>query len=226
MKLLVLDVEGTLFEAGVRLPGTDIDSTIWQAIAHSLGSEAIAEETATHGRWEAGKYKNYLAWMEDTIDIHRRHGLSEGRFRSLIASAIYNQGVADVLPRIDRNKYEIILVSGGFRELAARVQRDFLVKHAFAACEYFFGDDGLLHSWNLLPCDFAGKLDFVQLMLREYGLDEKQWLFVGDGKNDVRIAEKAPYAIGYRPHPELKRVCRTSIQNFAELPHLLAEQPN
>jgi phosphoserine phosphatase len=217
VKLLVLDVEGTLFEAGIRLPGADLDSTIWQAIAHSLGGDAIAAEIATHQRWERGEYANYMAWMEDTIAIHRRYGLSEDRFRGLIAAATYNPGVADVLPRIDRSKYEIVLISGGFRELAARVQRDFSVKHAFAACEYLFGDDGLLCSWNLLPCDFAGKLDFVQLMLREYGLDERQWVFLGDGKNDVQIAERAPYAIGYRPHPALERACRASIMDFGEL---------
>jgi len=223
VRLLVLDVEGTLFEARIRLPGTDINSTIWQAIAHSLGDDAIAEEVATHKRWEAGDYANYMQWMEDTIAIHRRYGLSEGQFRSLIASATYNPGVADVLPRIDRRKYEIVLISGGFRELAARVQRDFLVKHAFAACEYLFGDDGLLRSWNLLPCDFAGKLDFVQLMLREYRLDEGRWVFVGDGKNDVQIAERAPYAIGYRPHADLEKVCRTSIRDFGELLRHLEE---
>jgi hypothetical protein len=80
MKLLVLDVEGTLFDSGIRLPGTDISSTIWQAIAHSLGEAAIAEEVATHQRWEAGHYANYMAWMEDTISIHRRFGLTASIF--------------------------------------------------------------------------------------------------------------------------------------------------
>jgi phosphoserine phosphatase len=77
------------------------------------------------------------------IRSHREH------ISNLIASATYNPGVADVLPSIDRSKYEIVLISGGFRELAARVQRDFVIKHAFAACEYLFGDSGLLLSWNL-----------------------------------------------------------------------------
>jgi len=59
MKLLVLDVEGTLFRAQVRLPGTTIDSTIWQGIANALGPDAIREEVATHKKWASGGYSSY-----------------------------------------------------------------------------------------------------------------------------------------------------------------------
>lgn len=217
MKLLVMDVEGTLFQTKLKIPGTSLDSTIWQSIANALGPDAEREEVETHERWERGEYKSYLTWMEETILIHRKFGLREPQFRGLIEAAEYNPGVIDTLPRIDRSKFEIVLISGGFRELAARVQRDFEVKHAFAACEYFFGADSTLTAWNLLPCDFAGKLDFVNLMLREYGLTETQWVFVGDGRNDVPIAKSAPLAIGYSAHPDLRRVCASTIKDFADL---------
>ena len=72
MKLLVLDVEGTLFKTSVRLPGTTIDSTIWQGIANALGADAIEAEIQTHRNWHEGKYKSYLDWMADTITIHQR----------------------------------------------------------------------------------------------------------------------------------------------------------
>ena len=67
MKLLVFDVEGTLFETKTRLPGTSITSTIWQAIAYALGPDAVNEEVNTHSRWTNGEYKSYLDWMRDTI---------------------------------------------------------------------------------------------------------------------------------------------------------------
>jgi hypothetical protein len=60
MRLLVVDVEGTLFKTSIKLPGTSIDSTIWQSIAQALGSQAVKEEVATHRKWELGEYKNYL----------------------------------------------------------------------------------------------------------------------------------------------------------------------
>lgn len=217
MKLLVFDVEGTLFETAIKLPGTSIDSTIWQSIANALGQDAVREEIETHRKWEKSEYRSYIAWMEDTIAIHKKYSLTEACFRQLIVAAKYNPGVSEVLQRIDRTQYEIMLVSGGFQELAERPQKDFSIKHAFAACEYFFGIDGFLKGYNLLPCDFAGKIHFIQLMLREYGLSANDWIFVGDGVNDVPIAREAPVSVGYRPHPGLRRVVTYAIEEFKEL---------
>lgn len=217
MRLLVLDVEGTIFRTDVRLPGTSIDSTIWQAIAQALGPEAVREEVETHKRWEAGHYRSYLEWMKDTISIHRRYALSHDLFHHLILSAQYNPHVVETLLQIDRSRYELLLISGGFRELAARAQRDLKIPHAFAACEYLFAPDGTLQAYNLLPCDFMGKINFIRLMLQEYGLSSTDWLFVGDGPNDVPIARDAPVSLGYRAHPELRKVVTYQIEHFHQL---------
>jgi phosphoserine phosphatase len=223
LKLLVFDVEGTLFQTKIRLPGTSIDSTIWQAIADALGPEAVSAEVATHQRWHRGEYRSYLDWMKDTIRIHQQFGLTEDLFQRLISAAEYNIGVPEALGSIDRSKYEMLLISGGFRELAARVQADFAIRHAFAACEYMFEPDGKLTGFNLLPCDFAGKLDFIRLMLREYGLGEEDWIFVGDGLNDVPIAKAAPASIAYRGHAELRAVAKYTLHSFGTLNGILAE---
>jgi len=222
MKLLVLDVEGTLFKTSVRLPGTQIDSTIWQAIANALGPDAIAAEVETHRRWHSREYHTYLDWVSDTISIHQRYGLKAKMFKELIMSAEYNENVHESLGSVDRSSYEPVLVSGGFRELAARAQVDLGIKHAFAACEYFFDDAELLRGYNLLPCDFEGKLDFIQLMLREYRLSDREWLFVGDGLNDVPIAKLAPFSVAYRGHPALREVATVCIDDFRELTAILA----
>ena len=186
-------------------------------IAHRLGEGAIREEVATHERWGRKEYRNYLEWMKDTILIHQKYGLTGAMFHELIDSAQYCPGVSDVFGAIDRTRFEPVLISGGFRELAARAQWDFGINHAFAACEYFFGADDLLRSFNLLPCDFRGKIDFIQLMLREYGLGERDWVFVGDGLNDVPIAQTAPFSVGYRPHAGLRAVVTHAIEDFREL---------
>ncbi len=222
MKLLVLDIEGTIFRTSVRLPGTSIDSTIWQSIAFHLGPDAVREEVETHNRWRNCEYRSYLDWMKDTILIHKRFGLKAELFNSLIESAEYNDGVAQTLTQIDRNRFEIVLISGGFRELAARVQVDFKISHAFAACEYIFDTAGFLDAFNLLPCDFEGKLNFVRLMLKEYQLSERDWLFVGDGANDAAIAQAAPISVAYAAHPELRAVSTHQIEQFSDLVKILA----
>lgn len=221
MKLIVFDVEGTIFEAKNRLKGTSIDSTIWQGIAHALGRSAIEEEVNTHKKWENGEYENYIDWMKETIAIHIKYGLTKSTFYKLITSAKYNPKVPETIAQIDRSRYELILISGGFRELAARAQRDLKIPHAFAACEYFFGNHNRIEYFNLLPCDFRGKIDFIELMLKEYGLKNNDWIFVGDGKNDVVIAQHSMFSIGYRAHPELRKVATRNIENFHDLIDLL-----
>ena len=219
MKLLVFDVEGTLFQTKIRLPGALIDSTIWQSIAYALGPDAVKEEVATHERWQAKGYNSYIEWMKDTITIHRKHGLTKQIFHTIIDAAEYNPGVFEAFHSIDRSQFEPVLVSGGFRELATRAQRDLRVLHAFAACEYLFapGETGRLEWYNLLPCDFEGKLDFIFLLLREYGLRREDWIFVGDGKNDVPIAKQAPLSIGYCPHPALAQVVTHCVNQFTDV---------
>ena len=219
--LLVLDVEGTIFELGVRLPGAGYDSTVWQAIARALGESAEREEVETQQRWSTGGFRTYVQWMIATIDIHRRYGLKQRTFEAVIEQARYQAHAIEIVRSIDRRRFEPVLVSGGFRELARRAQADCGVRHAFAACEYIFNSDGDLDGYNLLPCDFEGKLDFVSLLLREYGLGDDDWLFVGDGANDVPIAEAAPFAIGFQPHPDLERVVDVSISRFRDLPAIL-----
>ena len=224
MKLLVFDVEGTLFKTSVRLPGTTIDSTIWQGIANALGAEAIEAEVQTHKNWHAGKYKSYLDWMADTIKIHQRHGLSESLFYSLINAAEYNPGVPETLRALRHNEYEAVLISGGFRELAKRAQIDFGIRHAFAACEYLFDGRGQLSGFNLLPCDFQGKIDFIKLMLREYGLADSDWIFVGDGVNDVPIAQSAPLSVAYGGNAALGAVATSWIDDFRDLVTVLHDR--
>ncbi len=221
MKLIALDVEGTIFKTRIRLPGTTIDSTIWQSLADSLGDKAVEEEIATHSNWSEGKYRTYIEWMQDTISIHRRHGLTQQVFQTVINSAEYNDGATDVLRSLVDAGHTLVLVTGGFKELAARAQRDTGIIHAFAACEYMFNRQGTLEGYNLLPCDFHGKLDFISLMLKECGAEGSDWVFIGDGANDVPIAEAAPISIGYRPHEVLKPAVTHVVHSFDEIPSLL-----
>lgn len=64
--------------------------------------------------------------------------------------------------------------------------------------------------WSIL-------LDNRQIVLRKYGLNENDWIFIGDGINDVSIAEYAPLSIGINPVSELAKVVDYSYKDFNEL---------
>ena len=124
MKLLVCDVEGTIFKAEYKTEGTEYASTMWQPLARCLGDAAIEEEKESERKFHNGEYKNYAEWVEATIKIHKKYGLKRDDFYSLVNGAEYNEGVIEFFSKLDRRKYIPVLISGGFEELIGRAMRD------------------------------------------------------------------------------------------------------
>ena len=225
MRLLVMDVEGTLFRATMQIDGTEYPSTMWQPIARMLGDAAIDEEKATHEKWERKEYSNYLEWVKATIEIHRKYSLREDTFVHLIEQAEYNPGVEEFFNQLNRNEWIPVLISGGFQNLIRRAQNELDIDYGFGACEYYFDKDGYLEHYNLHASDFNGKIKCLDTILSELNLNKKtDWVFVGDGRNDAPIARQAPKAFGINPHPELKAVDGLiEINSFMDLVPYLEE---
>ena len=218
MKLFVCDVEGTIFQAKYKIEGTDYSSTMWQPIAYKLGDDAVREEHESHQKWDNKEYENYLEWVKATILIHQKYDLKKDAFFELVNNAMYNEGVVEFFNNIDRNEYIPVLISGGFQELIDRAKRELGIEYGIGACEYIWGDDGRLVDWKLRQSDFGDKYSFLSDIFLEHSLNETQdWVFVGDGKNDVDIASRAPIAFAINPHVELASVTPFTIDSFMEI---------
>ena len=230
-KLLVLDVEGTIFQALHPIDETEYASTMWQSLAHSLGEEGCRREFELEKKWESGKYKNYLEWIGETYTwIHKDLGLKKETFNRLIFEAEYIPGVKEFFHTLDRKIYIPVLISGGFQELVVRAQKDLKIEHGHGACEYFFdSEDGYLVSLSVTPCDFEGKYEYIKVLFSNYNLNPNtDWIFVGDGKNDLDIAKRAPISIAINGHEELKKAVRfkfddngNSINNFFQIKKII-----
>lgn len=171
MKLLVMDVEGTLFKATMKIDGTDYPSTMWQPIAYALGEAAMEEDRRSHEKWDNLEYKNYMEWVKATIDIHKKYSLRKETFDSLIQKAEYSEGVVEFFNRLNRTEWVPVLISGGFQNLIRRAQNELDIEYGFGACEYHFDDYGYLESYNLQPSDFDGKTKFIDNLIREFKLN-------------------------------------------------------
>jgi phosphoserine phosphatase len=206
-RFLVMDVEGTIFKATFKLHGVDYKSTLWQPIARELGDAAMDEENEMAQKYEKGEYASYLDWVKATIDMHKRYSLKKKVFDNLIDSAEYNTGVEEFFENLNRNEWIPVLISGGFQNLIRRAENELDIEYGFGACEYYFDDHGYLVSHNIQPCDFEGKIKFLDTLLSDFKMNKKtDWVFVGDGKNDIPIAKAAPKAFGINPHDDLKKV--------------------
>jgi len=210
IKLAFFDMEGTIFRKAVKST-QGIPSSAWTLLAQHLGEDALQEEEESKGRWNRNEYRNYMEWVADTICIHQKYGLKRDFFERVIYSVEYHPGVEEVFEQIREQEIVTVLISGGFKAQADKAQKDLRIDHSFAACEYFWDDQGNLVHWNIQPWDFEGKLDIMRIMVQQYGLQFEQCAFVGDGKNDVTLAREVGLAIAFNGAQELQDVCTYSI---------------
>lgn len=211
IKLIFFDMEGTIFQKASKVGKGKIAPSAWTKLAEHLGPKALEEEDWTKEKWNNNEYAGYVEWMEDTIRVHKKYGLKKDFFDKVMQSIKYHPGVKETFRTLKKKGFRTALISGGFKAQADRALKDLKIDHAFAACEYLWDEKGNLVHWNLLPCDYEGKLDFMKLIMKEHGLKKSECAFVGDGKNDNPFAKAVRLSIAFNGAPELQKVCTHSI---------------
>lgn len=211
-KIAFFDMEGTLLKKDHHLDNGKVAPSAWTVIAAALGEDCLMEEEASKEKWLAGEYDSYLHWMRDSIAIHKKYGLRESVYTELVANSEIMPGAERLTNRLKQDGFHTVVITGGFKALADKVQVALKLDHAMAGCEYFFGSDGELEHWNLLPSDEEGKVDFMELMLSEYKAKAEHCIFVGDGKNDVHLAKTVGVSIAFNAQEELKEVSTYCVE--------------
>jgi len=216
IKLFFFDMEGTIFAEKHASSGSANDS-MWHRIACALGDKAVAQDAAMYSKWDRGEYGSYMEWIAETMKMYQQEGLTRDTFANLIHSIKYNEGVHEVVEELHKKDIKIAIISGGFMAHAGRAQQELKIEHAFAAVKIFWSEQGTVEHWNILPANEKGKVDFVELLRKEYGFSKEECAFVGDGKNDVHIAAHVGLSFAYKAHPALQKVATHSIEDFRDI---------
>lgn len=232
-KIIFMDLEGTLLRKEYRLDNGKVAPSAWTLIADQLGSSCLREEEETKDKWLQGHYSGYVEWMRDTIRIHRKYGLTQSLFYSVMNSVKLMPGVEKAVAEFKGRGAVTAVISGGFKILADRVQRQLKIDHALSGCEYFFDNStGLIEHFNLLPSDEAGKVDFMKLIVKEHGFKPDDCVFVGDGKNDVHLAQAVGLSIAFNAQNELKAIATQCVdqapgaEDFYQVASIIENQYN
>lgn len=211
-KIIFMDLEGTLLKKAIHLDNGKVAPSAWTLLAERLGPDALRQEEETKDRWLNNGYKSYVEWMQDTIRIHKEHGLTATLFDEVMNSVEETLGIKEAVSTFHDWGAITAIISGGFKALADRIQRSLKIAHALSGCEYFFDQEtGLLDHWNLLPTDYEGKVDFMRLLMREHRVRKEGCVFIGDAQNDVWMAKEVGLSIAFNAHPDLQRVCTYKI---------------
>jgi phosphoserine phosphatase len=211
-RLVFFDMEGTLFKKAYRDSSGNTSPSAWTLLAEHLGSEALREENETKRKWNNGEYSGYVEWMEDTIRIHKKYGLTRDFYDKVMSSVEYHDGVFEFFEELKKRGIKTGLISGGFKSQADRALMDLKIDHAFVACEYLWDEKGTLVHYNLLPVDYEGKVDFMKLIMKEHGQNPEDCAFVGDGRNDIPFAKAVGRSISFNGAKELEEVCTYSVR--------------
>ncbi len=207
-----MDLEGTLLQKEYRLDNGKVAPSAWTLLADQIGKECLKEEEETKDKWARGEYAGYVEWMRDTIRIHKKYCLSRSIFNRVMKSVELMPGAKKAVAEFKDNGAITAIISGGFKTLADRVQRELKIDHALSGCEYFFNEDTEeIEHFNLLPSDEEGKVDFMKLIAKEHGVNADDCVFVGDGKNDVHLAQAVGFSIAFNAQSELRKVASKCI---------------
>lgn len=211
-KIVFMDLEGTLYRIPPSASTSRVAQSAWTTLAARLGEACLAEEEASKVKWETGGFGSYLQWMEVSLEILKRHGLSRPLFASVMADLQEVSGIRESGRLLTDMGARMAIVSGGFKALADRAVLAMRAHHAFAACDLFFDDEtGRLEQWNLLPTDYMGKVDFMRLLIREYDVDAADCVFVGDGVNDVYLCREVGMSVAVCAQEELVQEATYSV---------------
>jgi phosphoserine phosphatase len=210
-KIWFFDMEGTILKKEYSLDNGKVAPSAWTSLAKRLGEECYLEEELTKDKWLRGEYNGYLDWMADTVEIHKKYGLTKGMVDELAKDAELQSGAIELFDWLKQNDAITVLITGGFKALADKVQRILKINHAFSGCEYFYDQSGYVEFTNLLPSDNKGKASFMKQVIDEHGIQPPDCVFVGDGMNDVFLAKEVGTSIAFNAQEQLNRVSTYQI---------------
>jgi phosphoserine phosphatase len=67
-----------------------------QSLQKILGEDCYREKEETKDKWLSGKYKGYLDWMSDTVNIHMKYGLTKDMIDQLVMDSVICDGAEDL----------------------------------------------------------------------------------------------------------------------------------
>lgn len=203
IKIVLFDMEGTLFQGvGTRADGMPATSA-WALLADRMGTEVNVAEFENYKKWQRGEYSSYSAWMEDTSRLFKKEGMTKEFFDRTLDSIDYFPGVKEVLSTLHERGIHTGVITGGFYELAERALRELGLHHAYASSRYFWDENEKLSHWELEEHGLEGKIHAAKKITSLYDVPLENCAFVGDGSNDVHVARIVGTSIAFNGVKEL-----------------------
>jgi len=169
--------------------------SIWNAIFNHIG--IYKEHERLKELFIKGEFPTYMEWTDEACRVLKRHGLTEDKFMELIDKRPLMNGAKETLQELKKRGYKTAVITGGFKALAERMQGLLGLDYIIAHCDLIFDEDKNLKEWQLIPCDFEGKVEYFNKQAKELNLNPSECAYIGDEVNDIHIFRKAGLSIAF-----------------------------
>jgi phosphoserine phosphatase len=183
--LVIFDLDGTL---------VTLDKSVWQLLHDSLGTDP-QERQATLKKARQGEI-TYDEWFHHDLVMLREAGATQSDVERVLADLKVVEGALDLLAQLRRGGARVAVISGGVKMTLGLALPNEVFDEVFIN-EIHYDDEGRISGGRSTPYDGAGKARGLEVLAERWNLTPSQIAFVGDGSNDVEIAQLAGYSIAW-----------------------------
>ena len=201
IKLLVFDMDGVLFDvASHDEEGRIVPKSTWNVLFHEIG--LYHERKRLKQMFINNDFPSYVEWTEETCKVLRDNGLTKEIFMGIINHIPLMNGAQETFEMFKKKGFKTGVITGSFKSLAKRAQEMVGLDYIIAHCELIFDKKGALENWNLIPCDFTGKVRYFNKLAKKLNLSTKECAFIGDEANDIPVFKEAGLSIAFNCNKE------------------------
>jgi phosphoserine phosphatase len=184
IKLVVLDIDGTIFQV-----------YSWQYIHEKLNT--LTQAKVHYGQFLRAQI-SYEEWAKLDVALWKNQPIA--RIRRIISQMPYTKGVQDTLADLKLNNVKIFLLSAGITQVAERIQKEMGIDNYLA--NSILTKDGFLTGEVEVNVSFYGKGKHLPWILKRFGLTVEECAAVGDDLTLVPLFKEVSLAIAFNPTSE------------------------
>lgn len=211
IKLIFFDMDGVLVDvAGYNENGKRVAISTWNAVFDYAG--IYHEHERLKEMFINGEFPSYMEWTDEACRVLQKNGLNKNKFIEIINSKPLMNGAEQAFNELKKRGYKTAVITGSFKALAQRTQKLLGLDYIIGHCDLIFDENGKLKEWQLIPCDFEGKIEYFNKLAKELNLKLSECAYVGDEVNDIPIFGKAALSIAFNCHKkEVKKAAHIVI---------------
>ena len=205
IKMVFFDADGVIFDiTGYSEKGKKVAISTWNYLFDKL--DIYSEHERLKKLFIRGDFPSYMEWTDEACKVLQKYGLKKQKFMEIINEKPLMEGSKETFSELKRRGYKTALITGSFKASAKRVQKILGLNYIIAHCDLIFDKKGSFKKWRSIPCDYEGKIEYFNKLIKKLNLRPSQCAYIGDEVNDIPIFRKAGLSIAFNCFkPEVKK---------------------